>query len=113
VVIISPDGHTRTLRTGYPPIADLIWGPRAPAIAVLSMRATAELLYPDGRHIPLLAGWYPYTWNPAGIRLLVLGAGPVLGTWSPSAPRRVAVIGKISHGIGIGQVSWLSHPARM
>ena len=77
------------------------------------MRATAELLYPDGRHIPLLAGWYPYTWNPAGTLLLVLGAGPVLGTWSPSAPRRVAVIGKISHGIGIGQVSWLSHPARM
>jgi hypothetical protein len=113
VVIISPDGHTRKLPTGYPTIADLIWEPQAPAIAVQSTCGAAELLFAKGRRLPLPAGWYPYTWNPAGTLLLMLGSGPVLGIWSPKAPTRAIVIGKISQGISIGQVSWLSQAARM
>jgi hypothetical protein len=51
VVIISPDGHTRKLPTGYPMIADLIWEPQAPAIAVQPTRG-AETRHHDRQDQP-------------------------------------------------------------
>jgi hypothetical protein len=113
VLIISATGHVRRLATGYPDIGNLVWGPRVPAIAVQSTALAAELLFASGRRLALPKGWYPYTWSPSGLALLVLGAGSALGTWSPRAPGRVHVIGKISAQVGIGQVSWLSKAAKL
>lgn len=83
VLIISATGHVRRLATGYPDIGNLVWGPRAPAIAVQSTTLAVELLFASGRRLALPKGWYPYTWSPSGRTLLVLGPGPALGTWSP------------------------------
>jgi hypothetical protein len=105
VLIISATGHVRRLATGYPDIGNLVWGPRAPAIAVQSVTGAVELLFASGRRLALPKGWYPYTWSPSGGMLLLLGPGQVLGTWSPRASGRVHVIGKITKHVGIGQVS--------
>src|SRR5258706_5345879 len=79
-LIISATGHVRRLATRYPDIGNLGRGPRAPAIAVQSTTLAVELLFASGRRLALPKGWYPYTWSPSGRTLLVLGAGPALGT---------------------------------
>jgi hypothetical protein len=114
VVIISPAGHVRRLATGYANIGNLVWGARAPAIAVQGTNLRVELLFPSGRRLPLPEGWYPYTWSPSGRTLLLVGqAGSTLGMWSLRAPSRIHIIGKITPHVGIGQVSWLAKPAKL
>jgi hypothetical protein len=113
VVIISPAGRVRRLATGYPNIGNLVWGPRAPAIAVQGTNLGVELLFLSGRRLSLPKGWYPYTWSPSGRTLLLVGASSTLGTWSLRAPGRIHVIGKITPHVGIGQVSWLAKPAKL
>jgi hypothetical protein len=112
-LIISATGHVRRLATGYPDIGNLVWGPRAAAIAVQSTTLAVELLFASGRRLAVPNGWYPYTWSPSGRTLLLVGHGQALATWSLQAPGRVEVIGKISPHVGIGQVSWLSKAARL
>jgi hypothetical protein len=58
VLIISATGHVRRLATGYPDIGNLVWGPRAPAIAVQSTALAVELLFASGRRLALPKGWY-------------------------------------------------------
>src|SRR5258706_3754754 len=112
-LIISATGHVRRAATGYPDIGNLGRGPRAPAIAVQSTTLAVELLFASGRRLALPKGWYPYTWSPSGRTLLVLGAGPALGTWAPRAPGRGHVNGPTSPHVGIGQVKWLSKPPHL
>jgi len=113
VLIISKNGQVTRLRTGYPNIGNLVWGRRAPAIAVQGTNLSVELLFTDGKRLALPRGWYPYTFSPSGGTLLLLGPGPALGLWSLRAPSRVHLIGKITPHVEIGQVSWLSKAAQL
>jgi hypothetical protein len=112
-VIIYQDGALRKLRTGVPAIPSLLaWGQHAPALAVAFPSHAAELLYPDGRRVPLPPGWQPLAWNPAGTRLLMQSA-TALGIWSVRAPGRVVRLGPITPGVQILEATWLARKVPM
>jgi hypothetical protein len=111
VLIISRNGKIRKVATGlaefgYPPV----WGQNAPALVIRPWKGAARLIFPDGKHQVLPAGWQPHTWNPTGTALLMLSK-TALGLWRPKNPGRVETIAALTPGFEIDQVSWLSHKA--
>jgi Family of unknown function (DUF6292) len=76
-------GYPATRRSSFWEGTEVLPAPDAVAawVAVQSTTLAVELLFASGRRLALPKGWYPYTWNPPGRTLLVLGAGPELGTW--------------------------------
>ena len=113
VVILSGLAHPRTLPTGYSELGNpALWNEHAPALEVPSLHDGAKLFFPDGRQESLPSGWQPLAWNPAGSAML-LQNGSDLGIWTLKAGHEVTMLGPISHGFQISQVSWLSSPARL
>jgi hypothetical protein len=112
-VLIYRHGHVTTLTTGASAIPSLlVWGHRAPALAVAFPANPAELLFPDGRRQPLPRGWQPLAWNQSGTQLLMQSATS-LGIWSATAPRQVRTVGIITPQMQILQAVWLARPAPM
>jgi hypothetical protein len=107
-VIIYRDGGFHQLRTGVQAIPSLLaWGQHAPALAIAFPSHDAELLFLNGRRVPLPSGWQPLAWNPAGTKLLMQSA-TALGIWSAAAPGQVTRIGGITPGVHILQATWLA-----
>jgi hypothetical protein len=104
VLIISPAGHRRALKTGltalgYPPL----WGEHAPALEVPVNKGPYTLYFLNGRREPLPAGWRPETWTPDEKSILLL-KGSTLGLWSLSNPGKVNIIGPVSKGVSIVEI---------
>lgn len=118
LLVISPRGHAREIKTGYRLIRQAVWSQHAPAIAVSDWANHGEIIWPSGRRQPLPSGWQPAAWNPAGNALLIwrlnkAGAPSSLAVWHPRAPGQVTLIGPAAPGTGIAIIAWLPHPAAM
>jgi hypothetical protein len=113
VIIISPNGHIRRVRTGYQELNSLLWQANAPALEVLAPGCRSELLSTaTGRTQQLPRRWCPYAWSPDGRKLLMLAVnGTALGVWSQQHPDKVVTIGPVNKHLQIGQVSWLARKA--
>jgi hypothetical protein len=111
LLIINAHGHARQIPTGLTHLANLAWGDHAP-LAITTWKGTTEIIRPGTQPQRLLSGWRPAAWNPAGTQLLVRGPNNSLGLWSPDQPTHIRNLGRIPRRTHIGQIAWLTKPAR-
>lgn len=101
----------RTIDPGISTIGFLVWGAKAPGIAVGDLAGYGELIDPGSNVItPLPGHWTPECWSPDGSRLVV-SQGDRLGIWQLAASERVDDLGVMSGAAPLTGCSWLTGPA--
>jgi hypothetical protein len=115
LLIVDHSGSAHRLSTDFTQLSEVVWGERAPAVAVAHWNGAGEVVFLNGTRKRLPSGWWPVAWNATGTQLLVRTTGNpgTLGVWSLKNPAQVTRIGDMNQHMMITEAAWLRSKASL